>query len=51
MPARTTPAEFLEGLHQALIRHTEGRLADDVAMILVDRLDEEDTEHTGALPA
>jgi serine phosphatase RsbU (regulator of sigma subunit) len=39
--ASTTPSEFLEELHQALIRHTEGHLADDVAMILVDRLDEE----------
>ncbi|MFE2581271.1 SpoIIE family protein phosphatase [Streptomyces sp. NPDC059378] len=36
--ADTTPPEFLEQLHQALIRHTEGHLADDVAMILVDRL-------------
>ncbi|MGW3209233.1 PP2C family protein-serine/threonine phosphatase [Streptomyces sp. NPDC001135] len=36
----TTPQEFLGQLHQALLRHTEGRLADDVAMILVDRLDE-----------
>ncbi|MBT2507697.1 serine/threonine-protein phosphatase [Streptomyces sp. ISL-98] len=36
-----TPHEFLEQLHQGLIRHTDGRLADDVAMILVDRLAEE----------
>ncbi len=37
-----TPPEFLEQLHQALIRHTpQGRLADDAAMLLVDRLDEE----------
>jgi serine phosphatase RsbU (regulator of sigma subunit) len=36
------PPEFLEQLHQALIRHTtQGRLADDAAMLLVDRLDEE----------
>ncbi|MGV9253055.1 PP2C family protein-serine/threonine phosphatase [Streptomyces sp. NPDC003697] len=35
----TTPPEFLEHLHQALVRHTEGDLADDVAMLLVDRLD------------
>ncbi|MFF7123260.1 SpoIIE family protein phosphatase [Streptomyces sp. NPDC008240] len=33
-----TPPEFLEQLHQALIRHTSGDLADDVAMILADRL-------------
>ncbi|GGW49676.1 PP2C family protein-serine/threonine phosphatase [Streptomyces xantholiticus] len=33
--------EFLGELHQQLLRHTEGRLTDDVAMILVDRLDEE----------
>ncbi|WP_351237104.1 PP2C family protein-serine/threonine phosphatase [Streptomyces sp. NPDC002133] len=36
----TTPREFLEQRHQALIRQTEGHLADDVTMILVDRLDE-----------
>ncbi|WP_406002790.1 PP2C family protein-serine/threonine phosphatase [Streptomyces sp. NBC_00829] len=36
-----TPREFLDELHQGLIRHTQGRLADDVAMVLVDRLDEE----------
>ncbi|MET7380959.1 PP2C family protein-serine/threonine phosphatase [Streptomyces sp. NPDC005526] len=35
--AGTTPPEFLERLHQALIRHTGGDLADDVAMILADR--------------
>ncbi|MFJ8078239.1 PP2C family protein-serine/threonine phosphatase [Streptomyces sp. NPDC096176] len=33
--------EFLGELHKQLLRHTEGRLTDDVAMILVDRLDEE----------
>lgn len=33
-----TPQEFLEHLHQQLIRHTEGSLADDVAMVVVDRL-------------
>ncbi|MEU7061503.1 PP2C family protein-serine/threonine phosphatase [Streptomyces sp. NPDC046197] len=33
-----TPGEFLERLHQQLIRHTEDRLSDDVAMILVERL-------------
>ncbi|WP_322741090.1 PP2C family protein-serine/threonine phosphatase [Streptomyces hygroscopicus] len=36
-----SPQEFLQHLHQGLIRHTQGRLADDAAMILVDRLDEE----------
>ncbi|MEV0375012.1 PP2C family protein-serine/threonine phosphatase [Streptomyces sp. NPDC050636] len=36
-----TPQEFLQQLHQGLIRHTQGRLADDVAMILADRLGEE----------
>jgi len=36
----TTP-EFVERLHQALIRHTGGHLADDAAMLLVERLDEE----------
>ncbi|WP_343230792.1 PP2C family protein-serine/threonine phosphatase [Yinghuangia seranimata] len=34
-----TPPDFLEELHKALLRHTQGRLGDDVAMILVDRLD------------
>ncbi|WP_313904690.1 PP2C family protein-serine/threonine phosphatase [Streptomyces sp. SLBN-118] len=34
-----TPPEFLEELHEGLIRHTEGRLTDDVAMMVVDRLD------------
>lgn len=34
----TSPQEFLYELHKALIRHTEGRLTDDVAMILIDRL-------------
>ena len=51
IPASTTPSEFLEELHQALIRHTEGPLADDVAVILVDRLDEEDGKHGGAVAA
>jgi serine phosphatase RsbU (regulator of sigma subunit) len=35
-----TPSEFVEHLHQALIRHTHGYLADDAAMLLVERLDE-----------
>ncbi|MFF3209791.1 PP2C family protein-serine/threonine phosphatase [Streptomyces sp. NPDC002886] len=38
IPADTSPQEFLDELHQALIRHTEGLLTDDVAMILIDRL-------------
>ncbi|MCQ8774283.1 PP2C family protein-serine/threonine phosphatase [Streptomyces telluris] len=33
----TTPQEFLDHLHQELLRHTGGSLADDVAMLLVDR--------------
>ncbi|MFI1256383.1 PP2C family protein-serine/threonine phosphatase [Streptomyces netropsis] len=36
-----TPREFLERLHQELLRHTEGSLADDVAMLLIDRVQEE----------
>ncbi|MGP4003101.1 PP2C family protein-serine/threonine phosphatase [Streptomyces sp. 8N706] len=36
-----TPPQFLEQLHRALIRHAGGHLADDAAMLLVDRLDEE----------
>ncbi|GHI83947.1 membrane protein [Streptomyces xanthophaeus] len=35
-----TRQAFLEGLRQALLRHTESRLADDVAVILVDRSEE-----------
>jgi hypothetical protein len=38
----TTPAKFLAQLHQRLLRYTEGRLEDDVAMILIDRLREEE---------
>ncbi|MFD9726059.1 PP2C family protein-serine/threonine phosphatase [Streptomyces sp. NPDC059072] len=34
-----TRPEFLEGLRQALIRHTQGALADDVAVVVVDRID------------
>ncbi|OEJ36137.1 serine/threonine protein phosphatase [Streptomyces agglomeratus] len=41
-----TPHEFLEQLHQGLIRHTDGHLADDVAMLLVDRLAEEAGEQS-----
>lgn len=36
--ADTSPQEFLEELHQALLRHTGGILADDVAMIAIDRV-------------
>ncbi|MEU9111720.1 PP2C family protein-serine/threonine phosphatase [Streptomyces sp. NPDC048483] len=36
-----TPPEFLEHLRQGLLRHTEDLLADDAAMLLVDRLDDE----------
>ncbi|MFE2286333.1 PP2C family protein-serine/threonine phosphatase [Streptomyces sp. NPDC059443] len=36
-----TRRAFLEGLRQALLRHTQGFLADDVAVILVDRLEDE----------
>lgn len=34
-----TPQEFLEQLHQGLMRHTDGCLADDVAMLFAERLD------------
>ncbi|MBL1083660.1 serine/threonine-protein phosphatase [Streptomyces actinomycinicus] len=42
------PAEFLEHLHQELIRHTHGYLADDAAMLLVERINEagESTLHS-----
>ncbi|WP_367140814.1 MULTISPECIES: PP2C family protein-serine/threonine phosphatase [Streptomyces] len=35
------PEEFLDRLHEELLRHTEGRLADDAAMLLIDRYEEE----------
>lgn len=35
------PSEFLEELHRGLLRHTQGRLVDDVAMIVAERLDGE----------
>ncbi|MFJ3306667.1 PP2C family protein-serine/threonine phosphatase [Streptomyces sp. NPDC086549] len=37
-----TPSEFLDRLHRGLVRHTGGYLADDAAMLLVERLDGED---------
>ncbi|MET8452185.1 PP2C family protein-serine/threonine phosphatase [Streptomyces sp. NPDC005209] len=38
-----TPPQFLSRLHQGLVRHTGGRLADDAAMLIVERLDEEES--------
>lgn len=32
-----TPQDYLEQLHEELVRHTHGHLADDVAMLLVER--------------
>ncbi|MFG3117509.1 PP2C family protein-serine/threonine phosphatase [Streptomyces sp. NPDC048197] len=32
-----TPPDFLEWLHQALVRHTRGQLTDDVAVLVIDR--------------
>lgn len=37
-----TREAFLKGLHQALLRHTENRLADDAAVVLVDRYRDEE---------
>ncbi len=45
-----TPQEFLEELHRGLIRHTADRLADDAAMLLVDRLGEEEADEQAAQP-
>ncbi|GGX46544.1 membrane protein [Streptomyces chryseus] len=42
-----TRQAFLEGLRQALLRHTQGRLVDDVAVILVDRREDEGHGSTG----
>ncbi|WP_308120104.1 PP2C family protein-serine/threonine phosphatase [Streptomyces bambusae] len=39
MPGDCSRPEFLERLRQELVRHTRSSLADDVAMIVVDRLD------------
>ncbi|KUL35474.1 serine/threonine protein phosphatase [Streptomyces regalis] len=38
-----TPPEFLRQLHQRLLRHTRAHLADDAAMLLVERLDGRDS--------
>ncbi|GAA3041979.1 PP2C family protein-serine/threonine phosphatase [Streptomyces glomeratus] len=48
-----SPTEFLECLHLELIRHNGGHLADDAAMLLVERLDEEagQTAASGAVQA
>ncbi|MFD7613865.1 PP2C family protein-serine/threonine phosphatase [Streptomyces sp. NPDC059828] len=35
----SSPEEFLEELHQALLRHTSGCLADDVAMVIIERVE------------
>ncbi|WP_332758189.1 PP2C family protein-serine/threonine phosphatase [Streptomyces sp. MT206] len=42
-----TRQAFLEGLRQALLRHAQSRLADDVAVILVDRCEGEGHQPTG----
>ncbi|MFE9929766.1 PP2C family protein-serine/threonine phosphatase [Streptomyces sp. NPDC005533] len=41
---------FLEGLHQALLRHTQSRLADDVAIILVDRREDDGADRPAEDP-
>jgi serine phosphatase RsbU (regulator of sigma subunit) len=46
IPASTSPPVFLGLLQLQLIRHAEGHLADDVAMILVERLDEAAISHS-----
>ncbi|MFI1279512.1 PP2C family protein-serine/threonine phosphatase [Streptomyces sp. NPDC020858] len=40
--------EFLDGLRLALLRHTQSLLADDVAIILVDRRDDEGHRSAGS---
>lgn len=42
-----TREAFLKGLHQALLRHTQNRLADDVAVVLVDRCQDEEPRPAG----
>ncbi|MGO4431216.1 SpoIIE family protein phosphatase, partial [Streptomyces sp. MCAF7] len=34
-----TPEEYLDRLRQALVRHADGHLTDDAAMILIERTD------------
>ncbi|MFE2330076.1 PP2C family protein-serine/threonine phosphatase [Streptomyces sp. NPDC059385] len=46
-----TRPEFLEGLRQALIRHTQGALADDVAVVVVDRIDPDHQRDDTAPPS
>lgn len=42
-----TREAFLTGLHQALIHHTRNRLADDVAVVVVDRCEDEGNRSAG----
>ncbi len=42
-----TRKAFLEGLREALLRHTQSRLADDVAVVLLDRREDEGSDSTG----
>ncbi|MFJ3925981.1 PP2C family protein-serine/threonine phosphatase [Streptomyces sp. NPDC090022] len=41
------PRDFLDRLHQDLLRHTDARLVDDAAMILFDRVDGADAAGAG----
>ncbi|MFD3807000.1 PP2C family protein-serine/threonine phosphatase [Streptomyces sp. NPDC058611] len=42
-----TRQAFLDGLREALLRHTQSRLADDVAVVLLDRREDEEHGSTG----
>ncbi|MER6446827.1 PP2C family protein-serine/threonine phosphatase [Streptomyces venezuelae] len=42
-----TREAFLEDLHQALLRHTRNRLADDTAILVVDRCEDEGNRSPG----
>ncbi|MCY0952030.1 PP2C family protein-serine/threonine phosphatase [Streptomyces sp. H27-S2] len=42
-----TRQAFLDGLREALLRHTQSRLADDVAVVLLDRREDEGHGSTG----
>ncbi|MGW7329479.1 PP2C family protein-serine/threonine phosphatase [Streptomyces sp. NPDC054840] len=42
-----TREAFLDDLHQALLRHTQNRLADDTAILVVDRCEDEEPPSAG----
>ncbi|MFD5429003.1 PP2C family protein-serine/threonine phosphatase [Streptomyces sp. NPDC127084] len=43
----STPVEFLDELHQELVWHTAGSLADDVAMVIIERAERAEADDEG----